>query len=552
MEHMFATYDTSSQSQEQEQEQQVNVSEPENTQHEDEEEEVEEDDKFEEMEDLGLICAVCMEPYDLPPSMKTPKALPCLHTFCLDCCNSLSRVPHSHFRTTTIACPQCRKVSPLPSGADGLPSNYALLSIIKRAPSSTSADLSGARQAAATRIDVSVSDPVTIGSGLKAFTSFKVCCQSSLPQFANADTTVRRRYNDFVWLHSELWKQYPARFIPALPHPKNAIQNLLRLQPEFVEDRRKALHHFLRRVAVHPVLGHSKTFRLFLEANGKDLVHTEDHDSILNTISKWTPVHHDPELEQMWRTVDEFEAQLAALRKSLQKLRGHRQEFGSTLADLGWALLGLGKHDHARMGVEKSGESWEQTGRCCQRVASAAVAQNDEETASIVGLVEEWGLVLTGAKEALRARAQAAAHYQRLTTNCDHVRDKTTYVNKVGQKVREAKAVSDMMGQRVRAEMALMERYRRDDVKRMAALFASLQRSHAAQVQTEWTSLQHLVGHAPLHPDPDPDPDSASPDPQLPESDAKLGAAVSPRKLQHDPEDASYRIPQEAAPSKCG
>eukprot|EP00961_Rhodomonas_salina_P032465 437853-Rhodomonas_salina.1 len=164
MEHMFATYDTSSQSQEQEQEQQVNVSEPENTQHEDEEEEVEEDDKFEEMEDLGLICAgelsylstsllqdgqyspcmvlsVCMEPYDLPPSMKTPKALPCLHTFCLDCCNSLSRVPHSHFRTTTIACPQCRKVSPLPSGADGLPSNYALLSIIKRAPSSTSADL---------------------------------------------------------------------------------------------------------------------------------------------------------------------------------------------------------------------------------------------------------------------------------------------------------------------------------------------------------------------------------------------------------------------------
>ncbi len=134
------------------------------------------DDKFEEMEDLGLICAVCMEPYDLPPSTKTPKALPCLHTFCLDCCQTLSRIPHSNTRVASIACPQCRRVSPLATGAEGLPNNFALLSIIKRAHCNPSSGLNCLPNAAA-RIEVSVTDPVKVGFGIKAFTSFKVSCE---------------------------------------------------------------------------------------------------------------------------------------------------------------------------------------------------------------------------------------------------------------------------------------------------------------------------------------------------------------------------------------
>jgi hypothetical protein len=39
--------------------------------------------------------------------------------------------------------------------------------------------------------------------------------QTALPQYQNPTSTVTRRYNHFMWLHSQLTEQYPCHFIPA-------------------------------------------------------------------------------------------------------------------------------------------------------------------------------------------------------------------------------------------------------------------------------------------------------------------------------------------------
>ena len=71
-----------------------------------------------------------------------------------------------------------------------------------------------------------------------------------------------RRYSDFAWLNGELAKEYPGCIVPPIPD-KLAVG---RFGDEFIESRRRALEKFLQRVAVHPELGNSPSFVVFLQA----------------------------------------------------------------------------------------------------------------------------------------------------------------------------------------------------------------------------------------------------------------------------------------------
>ena len=52
-----------------------------------------------------LICAICLETY------RRPKLLPCYHTFCQACLESLAPPP-----APTLACPTCRTNILIPPG----------------------------------------------------------------------------------------------------------------------------------------------------------------------------------------------------------------------------------------------------------------------------------------------------------------------------------------------------------------------------------------------------------------------------------------------------
>lgn len=63
------------------------------------------------LQDL-VTCAVCLE------NLHHSRMLPCQHTFCLECLQSIAQV------SKTVVCPQCRNEATLPKdGVLGLPSN---------------------------------------------------------------------------------------------------------------------------------------------------------------------------------------------------------------------------------------------------------------------------------------------------------------------------------------------------------------------------------------------------------------------------------------------
>ncbi|XP_077763684.1 sorting nexin-8 isoform X8 [Canis aureus] len=84
--------------------------------------------------------------------------------------------------------------------------------------------------------------------------------------FFRFQSSVYRRYNDFVVFHEMLLHRFPYRMVPALP-PKR----VLGADREFIESRRRALRRFINLVARHPPFSEDVALRLFLSFSGPDV-----------------------------------------------------------------------------------------------------------------------------------------------------------------------------------------------------------------------------------------------------------------------------------------
>ncbi|BAS94516.1 sorting nexin 2A [Oryza sativa Japonica Group] len=82
-----------------------------------------------------------------------------------------------------------------------------------------------------------------------------------------AEVRVRRRFRDVVALADRLAAAHRGLFIPARPD-KSVVEGQVMQRHDFVNQRCSALQRYLRRLAAHPVVGHSPDLRTFLTEPG--------------------------------------------------------------------------------------------------------------------------------------------------------------------------------------------------------------------------------------------------------------------------------------------
>jgi len=104
-----------------------------------------------------MKCSICLE------VLKEPKALPCIHTFCLHCLQTLYMDNGSG---DLVSCPFCRKVFSIPlGGIQDLPTNFFMNKLLE------------IQQSAAVRSAASLCDPCSVQDQETTATSYCVECE---------------------------------------------------------------------------------------------------------------------------------------------------------------------------------------------------------------------------------------------------------------------------------------------------------------------------------------------------------------------------------------
>lgn len=119
-------------------------------------------------------------------------------------------------------------------------------------------------------LEVTVTDPqksVDAKSSLSAMgkkvVTYRVHARSNLPGYVVQDSTVWRRFRDFVALADRLADSHKGYFVP--PRPEKTLVGTS--DELFVQHRMTQLESYLRRLSTHPVLRHSAELRVFLTAH---------------------------------------------------------------------------------------------------------------------------------------------------------------------------------------------------------------------------------------------------------------------------------------------
>lgn len=241
-----------------------------------------------------------------------------------------------------------------------------------------------------------------------------------LESFNSPQNSVKRRYNDFVWLKRRLQEEYPACILPPLPEKqrlgiKNAYLDYLdRFNPEFIAKRQVALNRFVEHLAIHPIIQKSDVLRAFLETPylpienaKKDSIMDNLSDAVLNAFSKLQ--NPDEKFLQMKSNVSILDDHLRVLDRIASKILQDERNVSLKLAEAGLRYQELNEELPELSGnIEKFTEVLKIGSEEMDRLAAK------QETGLFV-LLKEYIQYCRNAKVTLKSRDQRQLDYEDLS-----------------------------------------------------------------------------------------------------------------------------------------
>ncbi|KAK7101066.1 sorting nexin-30-like [Littorina saxatilis] len=202
---------------------------------------------------------------------------------------------------------------------------------------------------------IKVDDPEKHTSTLEAYITFRVTTKTTRAEFESSDFSVRRRYNDFLWLRQRLEETYHTHLVPPLPE-KHSLKRLDRFSQEFLRVRQKALQKFLTRLADHPVLSFDKNVQVFLTAKawefqahkkqGKGYI-SQVTDSIHNMGASYMMKNRPAEFGLMHEYINIFGEKLAVMDRIATRVLREQADYHAELCEWGpcYVLWGNSEDD---------------------------------------------------------------------------------------------------------------------------------------------------------------------------------------------------------------
>jgi len=370
-------------------------------------------------------------------------------------------------------------------------------------------------------LSITVSDPVKQGDGLKAFISYKINTKTDLPEFDMSQFSVIRRYSDFVWLISQLTRDFKGYIIPPLPE-KSVVG---RFTPSFIETRRRALEHCLNRIANHSVLRKSDHFKAFLEAKDDGLLIqktaakqeanskskgffgwlTDTATSTLNNVRgsvKLERTQDDVKFDEIAQYIATLEPQLQSVHRQTTGVIKRELDLGTSLFDFGLSFTLMGQADNGvtlRAALTKMGHTADSLSVLAKETA-------DKECESFEEQLKDYIRVVMSVKVAIGQRNEALNAY--LLAKSNHESRVDAHQRLVGVPGKEDKAQQAMdavveaqsteekkkrefheVQQTLFKEFDRFKQEKAEDFKTMMIAYSKLRIEHCKAEEAEWKKI---------------------------------------------------------------
>ncbi|NXN82721.1 SNX2 protein, partial [Bombycilla garrulus] len=205
-------------------------------------------------------------------------------------------------------------------------------------------------------IEINVSDPEKVGDGMNAYMAYRVTTKTSLSIFHKNEFSVKRRFSDFLGLHSKLATKYMHIGYIVPPAPEKSIVGMTKVKvgkedsssTEFVEKRRAALERYLQRTVKHPALLQDPDLRQFLESSEVFMMVNKAADAVNKMTIKMN--ESDAWFEEKHEQFENLDQQLRKLHASVEALVCHRKELSANTAAFAKSAAMLGNsEDHTAL-----------------------------------------------------------------------------------------------------------------------------------------------------------------------------------------------------------
>ncbi|XP_040579726.1 sorting nexin-2 [Lepeophtheirus salmonis] len=317
-------------------------------------------------------------------------------------------------------------------------------------------------------IEVIVEEPKKIGDGISSFMAYGIRTKTNSGLFTKSDSSVSRRFSDFLGLHEKLKEKYTplGRIVPPAPdknivsttkakiigngmtgdgsatavgttttapvqntnmnggHSYNSnthVSNNL-TSSNFIQRRRLALERFVNRIAMHPVLNRDPDFIDFLE-NPRDLPRATSTSAISSasvfrllgrvgdTMNKMTYKiieETDPWFLENIQHVDNLETQLKKLFMSVESLVTSRQELANATSQFAIAMTLLAQAEEAH----SLSRALSHLAKVEEKVESVQHEQSDADLFYLFELLKDYVGLVGAIKEAFHERDKAFQGWQ--------------------------------------------------------------------------------------------------------------------------------------------
>ncbi|KAK9763833.1 intercellular trafficking and secretion [Basidiobolus ranarum] len=269
------------------------------------------------------------------------------------------------------------------------------------------------------QMKVTITDPQKEYEGTTAqHISYLVTTETELQSFPKPHIQVRRRFQEFVWLHNTLAYEYPACMVPPLPE-KHRMEYLKgdRFGQEFVDKRKDSLERFLQRVARHPTLQKSGCLRIFLTSDkfSSDSAARTKGEGVLENlgdaiINAFTKVQKpDNRFSEVKESIDKFEENLHTIEKLYQKIIKKQNELESEYAELGTEVKGLSELE------TRIAEPLTKFGEAIDKHTSATKQMISQEESAFLSQIHEYISYCASIKGVMKLREQKQVDFEELT-----------------------------------------------------------------------------------------------------------------------------------------